>query len=170
MPSFAPMVTVAAMTTLNPTPPHTRLDDVEDLDHLLDLSGEITEITEFYLSLLDVQSSLACPVCGGSRAPAASAVADRQELISAELLTYLCALAQFDDIALEPEELFSATRQAQVHHFLVTNGCPPLAGVDVLAAVVGDTAARCGSEALDEAWDERWPGLLIPELSCSCVR
>jgi len=137
------------MTTLNPTPPHTHLEDVDDLDHLLDLSGEITEITEFYLSLLDVQPSLACVVCGGSSSPTATVVADRHELISAELLTYLCALAQFDDIALEPEELFSATRQTQVRNILVTNGRPSLAAIDVLAAVVGDTTARCGSEALE---------------------
>lgn len=170
MPPQVSSGTVAAMTTLNPAPSDL-LPAGDELDNMLELSGQIIEVTEFYLSLLTVQPALACPRCGGSAAAPADLTRAQEEQITSDLLTYLCAVAQIDDVIdWDPTELFDPARQAQVDQIVTAAGMEPLPAIAVLAEVVADAIERSGDDQLLEAWHDRWPGSLIPDAQCDCPR
>ena len=157
MPPLVSIGTVAAMTTLNPASSDL-LPAGGELDTMLELSGQITEITEFYLSLLTVQPALACRRCGGSAAAPADLTRAQQDQITSDLLTYLCAVAQIDDmIDWDPEELFDSARQAQVDQIVSAAGMEPLTAIRDVTAAVADTLERSGDDQLHEAWYDRWP-------------
>lgn len=169
MPPPVAVVTVGPMATLNAAPSDFHPTSADQFDNLLELSGEITEITEFYLGVLAVQPAIACQRCGGSAAAPADLTAAREALVSSDLLTYLCAVAHIDDsIDWEPDELLAPPRRAQVDQVLKASGMEPLTGIEDLAAVVADIVERSGAELLSDAWCDRWPGLLIPGEPCTC--
>ena len=163
--------TVASMAKLNPAPSSLLPAPGDQFDAMLEVSGQITEITEFYLALLAVQPALACLSCGGSPAEHATLTHEQSDRVSSDLLLYLLAVAQIDEsMHWDPEELFDPARRAEVDQFVAEAGMEPLTAIAELTAAVAATIDCSGAELLADAWSERWPGVLIPGLPCTCAR